>query len=56
MLPESIAITSICSIGRPTEYPDSPAREPHAKNFRVKGTGNGLATNRQVCRIIASAL
>jgi pimeloyl-ACP methyl ester carboxylesterase len=56
MLPQSVAITSIYSVGRPTEYPDSPAREPHARNSQVNGTHNGLAMNRHVYRILASAL
>jgi pimeloyl-ACP methyl ester carboxylesterase len=56
MLPESVAITSIYSINRPVEYPDSPGREPHARNFRVNGTHNGLAMNRHVYHILASVL
>jgi pimeloyl-ACP methyl ester carboxylesterase len=55
-LPESVAVTSIYSEGGASEYPDSPARESHAGNFRVAGTHGGLAVNRHVYRILASVV
>jgi pimeloyl-ACP methyl ester carboxylesterase len=56
LLPESVAITSIYSIGRATKYPDSPAREIHARNFQVTGSHGGLAVNRHVYRILLNTL
>jgi pimeloyl-ACP methyl ester carboxylesterase len=51
-LPPQVSITSICS-GDPLE---SPAREPHARHFKVRGTHGSLVFNREVYRILAAVL